>query len=147
MCKHCNRQVVIPMPPRGLRPKLDAGQLRDLSLAHVVNLDAIARGEATEEILWQVMGGVLTWSKVSEMLAVGVPEMCTQVELTTRLVERYSRTGRIAFSGPDYVLAKHGLEVMDQLAELVDRPTAIVAAEWSERQVNQMAAQAESRSA
>lgn len=125
---------------RGLRPKLDHSQLVDLGLAHTANLDAIARGEADEAMLWDVAAAVLTWSKVADLLQAGVPEMTLQLELSARLVERFGRTGRVAFDGPDYQLAKEGLQVMDQLAELVDSPTAIAAAEWSEAKVNELAA-------
>lgn len=137
--KRCKRKLVLPLPPRGLRQKLARDQLLDLGLVHAVNLDAIARGEADEAMLWDWAGGVLTWSKVAELLQLGVDEMSEQLELATRLVERYGRTGRVAFSGPDYQLAKVGLDVMDLLAEHVDRHTASVAAEWSEARVNEMA--------
>lgn len=127
------------MPPRGLRPKLAKDQVLDLGLVHAVNLDAIAKGQADEAMLWDWVGGVLTWSKVAELLHVGVDEMNLQLGLATRLVERYGRTGRVAFDGPDYQLAKVGMDVMDQLAERVDRHTANVAADWSEARVNEMA--------
>lgn len=137
--KRCNRRIVLPMPPRGLRPWLDAAQVRDLGLAHSVNLDAIARGEADEAILWQWVGGILTWSRVADLLQAGVPEMQAQLELAHRVIERYGRTERVGFSGPDYQAARAGVQVMDLLAELVDKPTAIAAAEWSERRVNELA--------
>lgn len=127
------------MPPRGLRPKLAKDQVLDLGLVHAVNLDAIAKGQADEAMLWDWVGGVLTWSKVAELLQIGVDEMNEQLGLATRLVERYGRTGRVAFDGPDYQLAKVGMDVMDQLAERVDRHTANVAADWSEAKVNEMA--------
>jgi hypothetical protein len=130
--KRCIRRIVLALPPRGLRPRLAPDQVRDLGLAHVVNLDVIARGEADEAILWQWVGGILTWSRVAELLQAGVPEMHEQLELATRLIERYGRTGRVGFSGPDYQAARDGLQVMDRLAEIVDKPTALAAVEWSE---------------
>lgn len=136
--KRCQRRIVLPVPPRGLRPRLNASQVRDLGLAHSVNLDAIARGEADEAILWQWVGGILTWSRVADLLQAGVPEMQAQLELAHRVIERYGHTGRVGFSGPDYQAARAGVLVMDLLAEQVDKPTAIAAAEWSERRVNEM---------
>lgn len=50
--KHTPRRRITPLPPRGLRPRLTRDQLLDLGLAHVVNLDLIARGEAGEPMLW-----------------------------------------------------------------------------------------------
>lgn len=112
-----------------------AHHLRDLGPTHVVDLDAIARGEADEEILWQMLGGVLPWSKVAELLDVGVPETN---ELAKEVVQRYGRTGRVGYSGLDYQLANEGLDVMDALV-----PTAITAADWSENMLNKMSAGAE----
>lgn len=126
--------------PRGLRPKLLPDQVRDLGICHLENLDAVATGDATEATLWQVAGAALTWSKVAEMLQLGEPEMHEQLELASTLIARYGRTGRVLFTGTEYQLAKTGVQVMDQLAEIVDKPTAVIAAEWSERQVNALEA-------
>lgn len=138
MRKHTPRRIV-PKLPRWLRPRLAADQVRDLELVHLVNLDAIARGDANEATLWQVVGGVFTWCKVAELLATGIDEMNEQLALATRLVQRYGRTRRVLFTGAEYQLAKRGVDVMNQLAAIVDRPTAIAAAEWSEQRVQQIA--------
>ncbi|MGV8824002.1 hypothetical protein [Methylibium petroleiphilum] len=137
--KRCHRRVIVPMPPRGLRPRLANDQVRDLAMVHLVNLDAIAKGTADESTLWQWVGGLFTWSRVATMLQAGEPEMELQLALATAVLERYERTHRIGFSGPEYQQAKDGVIVMDQLAELVDRPTAIAAAEWSEIKVSRLA--------
>ena len=134
--KHTRRRVIVPLPPRGLRPKLDRGQLVDLGLAHTANLDAIARGGASVDILWQTAGGVFTWWRVAQLLGVGEPEMQQQLQMIEHVLERFTRTGRVGFTGPEYQLAKVGVEVMDQLAEIVDRHTAVIAAEWSEQKIN-----------
>ena len=142
MRKRCRRRAITPLPPRGLRRKLSREQVLDLALAHTVNLDIIARGEANDELLWQYVGGCLTWSDVAARLDVGVPEMQAQLELADRLIARWRRTGRVAFDGPDYQLAKAGVLVMDQLAEIVDKPTAIACAEWGLLKMHEMAAAA-----
>lgn len=145
--KHTRRRFVVPLPPRGLRPKLARDQLQDLALCHLQNLDTIAKGHADEATLWDYAGSVMTWSKVAQLLQVGEPEMQAQLELAADLVARYGRTGRVLFDGQQYQLAKQGIDVMDQLAELVDRPTAVIAAEWSEQQINKLAAQCRAESA
>lgn len=129
------------MPPRGLRPKLATDQVRDLSLVHNVNLDAVATGQATETTLWHLVEAALTWSKVAELLQAGAPEMRVQLELASAMVERYGRTGRVLFTGTEYQIAKDGVVVMDQLAEMVDKPTALIAVAWSERRVSELEAQ------
>lgn len=119
--------------PRAFRPKLAPDQVRDLAVVHLENLDAIANGQGTPELMWQVAGGIFTWHRVAEKLQAGVPEMTALLELVERLIERFKRTGRVGFSGTEYQLARHGVDYMDQLAEIVDRRTAIEAAEYSER--------------
>jgi len=138
--KPVSQAELLARMPRAFRPKLDRGQLLNLGLAHIVNLDSIARGEAGEDTLWQWVGGTLTWCKVAEALGVEVEAMNQQLQLATRLVERYGRTGRVVFTGEDYQLAKEGVGVMDLLAEKVDRPTAVMAADWSEAKVNELSA-------
>lgn len=129
------------MPRREFLPKLTREQVQALSLAHVTNLDLVARGQADEQLLWDLTGAVLLWSKVAEQLQAGVDEMLEQVQLVTAVVQRYGRTGRVGFSGTEYQLAKRGVEVMDQLAEIVDKPTAEAAAEWGLLRVQAMEAE------
>lgn len=151
--KRCNRRPVTPVPPPGLRPLLKADQVRDLGLVHIANLDAIARGAGTEELLWQWIGGALTWSYVASALErrngsryreAGLA-MRDQLEVVTAVVERFGRTGRVGFSGVEYQQAKDACEWMDALAEVVDQPTAVRAAEMSELRVNHMAGECRRR--
>ena len=121
-----------------MRPKLTQGQLLDLGLAHLANLDALSKGEADEDILWQWVGGCLTWSRVADLLQVGQAEMAEQLALVTSVVKRYGATGRAVFTGPEYQLAKLGVGYMDDLAAIVDRHTAVQAVEWSEARCSQM---------
>lgn len=145
MRKRCHRRVVNPVPP-WLRPRLTEDQVRDLGLAHWENLDALATGQADVDLLWQVVGGVFTWCRVADLLferskdyEPAVDEMRAQLDLATRLIERYGATGRVLLTGPDYQLAKRGATVMDELAKVVDRATAVAAADWSEAKVNDLA--------
>ena len=129
------------LPPPGLRPKLRRDQLRDLSLCHLETLDAIAKGDAKSATLWDFAGAALTWSKAAELMQIGEAEMTAQLELALSLIERYRRTGRVAFTGPEYQAAKDGVAVMDELARIVDHQRAVIAAEWSERRLQAIEAQ------
>ena len=138
MSRRPRRKARPALPPRGLRPRLATDQVRDLGLVHIANLDAIAKGAADVEVLWQVLGGVLTWHRVAQVLDRGEPEMDAQVELMVAVQQRYACTGRVLFTGEEYQLARHGVEVQDALAELVDEHTAVEAATWSEAQVHRL---------
>lgn len=141
MRKHTRRRVITPLPPIGLRPRLAPDQVRDLSLLHNISLDAIARGEADAGVLEDWAGAVLTWSRVAELREIGMAEMHGQLDLATRVLERYRDTGHATFEPGEYDLARLGVMAMDELAKLVDRPTAIAAANWSELRLNEMARQ------
>ena len=139
--KRCHRRVTIPMPPRGLRPRLDRSQLTDLALAHIANLDALARGQANPTTLWHAVEAAYTWSRAAELMGIGLHEMAAQLAMLESVVQRYKRTGRIGLSGPEYQLAKDGVDIMDELARLVDVPTAVAAAAWSEARIDQIHAE------
>ena len=123
-----------PPAPRGLSDE----QIKQVSLYHHVNVDAIATGTAEPQMLWDYVVGVFTWWKVSLLMGLGEPEMDVQLEVATRLVERFGKHRRLLFTGPDLQLARDGVVVMDLLAQQVDLRTAATAAAWSTLEVNRM---------
>jgi hypothetical protein len=133
--KRCHRRVIVPVAPKGLRPKLDKATLTKVGLRHIENLDAIATGQCTPELLWEWTESALTWSRAAELTGIGLPEMTAQLELAAGVIERYGRTGRIAFTGPEYQLTKLGLEQMDELATKIDVVVGNQAALWSTAKV------------
>jgi len=143
--RHLTKAELIKRMHRGLRPKLAADQVKDLSLVHLQNLDAIARGDAGEQILWDWVGGLFTWSRAATLIDLGVPEIEPQLQLAAAVIERYGRTGKIVFTGLEYQLAKDGVVVMDLLASQVDQANASAAADWSEAKVQQLADQCAAR--
>lgn len=126
--------------PRAFRPRLDAQQLVELGICHNQNFDAITTGtDPGPQMVWDYYASVLTWWRVAQLLQIGQPEMAVQLEVAVRLAERWRRTGAVRFDGPDMELARTGIVVMDQLAQLVDRPTAMEACDWSEAEINRLA--------
>lgn len=136
--KRRHRQVIIPMPPRGLRPMLDRGQLIDLALVHIDNLDKLAHGQADPTTLWHAVEAAFTWSRAAQLLGMGEAEMAQQLAMLEGVIDRFKRTGRVGLSGPEYQMAKLGVDVMDELARQCDRPTAIAAAAWSEGRIDKI---------
>lgn len=140
--KRCHRRPITPVPPRGLRPTLAADQVRDPALCHLVNVDAIATGQADVETLWQWAGGVLTWSRVAELSPAWHDDVRRQMaeglDLVQSVADRWIRTGRIGFTLPELRKARALVELQDAMAEAVDRVTAIRAAEWSEDTLNRV---------
>jgi hypothetical protein len=144
--KRTRRRVIVPVPPRGLRPKLSPDQVRDLGLAHWVNVDALATGGADESTLWQWLGGALTWLRAAQLLHAAQPAryaealaaMTQHALIGESVVARWKATRRIGFSGAEYQQAKESAQWMDALAEAVDEHTAIAAAEWSDAKIAQL---------
>lgn len=136
--KRTRRQVITPMPPRGLRPKFTRPVLTDIAMAHIQTLEEIARGGATEATLWHMVEAAFTWQRVAQVLGLGEAEMLLQLQLATAVVERYRDRGVVAFTGVEYQMAKLGVAVMDELAELVDEPTAKAAAAWSNAKLDDL---------
>jgi hypothetical protein len=111
---------------------LTAAQVRDLDTTHLQTLDDIARGVGTEALLMQWAGAVATWGHVARMRGEGEPEMAAQAVVVASMRDRYARTGRVAFNGPEYQVAKAGVAIMAALAEVTDLATAQRAADLSE---------------
>lgn len=146
MRKRTARKVWAKSPPPGLKPKLTRSQVIDLGLAHWANVETISSGKGTPEILYQHMAGLFTWLYVATLLAVKQPDiyadakqaMEAAVTACKDMADRYRRTGRVGFSGPEYLMAKEACEWADALAEVTDRETAIIAAEYSERTIDRL---------
>lgn len=120
-------------------PPLSPDQIRDLGIVHHQNIDAIAKGEADEAILRDWVGGILTWSEAARLTGNGVPELDAQLALSNEVIERYKRTGRVGFTGTQLQLARDGAGYMDQLAEITPKHVAEQAADWCDKQLNELA--------
>ena len=141
--KHCPRRVWLPLPPRGMRPRLARDQLTDLALAHLTNLDVMVKGQGDESLMWQLAEQALLWSRVAELTGQLQADMRQQLEVVASVVRRFGTTGRVGYSGAEYQTAKAGIEVMDQLAELVDKHQAVEAALWAEQALQDLRAPVE----
>lgn len=133
-----NKAALIARLPRGMRPRLTRAQIVDLALVHHVNHDAICAGAATPATMWKWAEGALTWSRVAELLGAGEDEMAQMLLTVEAVIERYKRTGRVGYSGPEMQAAAYGVQVLDALAEAVDAATVLRAVHWSAQQVAQM---------
>ena len=127
--------------PRWLRPRLTRDQQRATAIIVYQKLLDIDQGVATVETLWDMARDAFTWSRVAELLGTGHAEMLAYLELVTRTIEHYGRTGRVEFaSSRDAALARLGAAWMEDLAGITDRETAVAAAAWSEACVDVLCA-------
>lgn len=143
MRKATRRQVWCLLPPRGMRPRLARDQLTDLALAHLTNLDVMVKGQATEALMWQLAEQALVWFRAADLTGQMQIDMRQQLEVVASVVRRFGTTGRVGYSGAEYQTAKAGIDVMDQLADLVDQHQAVEAALWAEQALQNLRAPVE----
>lgn len=134
----------ISMVPKWCRPRLEQAKVNQIELIHLAHVDAIVRGIGTVDLLWDILESLLTWSDVAKRMDLGAPEIVAQIDLYQAVLDRYQRTGKVGYSGPEYQLAVKGTVHMTLLASEVDQLTALKAAEWAEQQVVQLKVQTDS---
>lgn len=137
-CAPVDKRVIAYRLQRALKSKLQPATVQALSVAHHLNLDAMASGNADDDILWEMGAGMLTWSLIAGELGLGEPETDRQLRLWETVAARSALTGRVAFEAGEYDLAREGVVIMDQLAELVDHITASRCATRSNQLIKQM---------
>lgn len=120
---------------QALKHKASPADMRAMEMCHLQNLDAVATGQAGPQCMWDWAAGVLMFARVADALQAGQLEMQGQLAVATRLVERWARTGRVLFDGPDYQMARIGVAVMTELASQADWRTLQDAAHWGMQQV------------
>ncbi|KQY83727.1 hypothetical protein [Pelomonas sp. Root1444] len=125
------RDQLLARAQRTFPVRMTKRDLVHVGIAHIDTLNDIATGRGTFASLRDWASNVLTWYRAAQLMSIGIDEMAEQRECCARLVERFERTGRVAFDGPDYQLAKHGVDVMDELARRVPRAIALEAVAWS----------------
>lgn len=142
------RRPAEQLPP-WLRPKLTPSQQFELTLAHHVNLDALADGTATPKILWQWVGGALTWHYIAMALCERNPTahrpalegLQGQFGVTQCVVQRYRTSGLIQLEAGELDVVREACQWAEALAEHVDRPTALRCSVMSEQVCQRIADQ------
>jgi hypothetical protein len=124
----------------GLRPKLQPETTRDLELVHLELLDSLMKGDATEETAYQIVAGLLTHWAMADSRGLECTEVLLGgIECMSAVIARADRLGRWGLSGPEYQSLKECVEYEDAVAKMIDAPTAMRAADWSEMIINKIA--------
>lgn len=136
---NAHRRITHKVPP-WLRPKLSTAQVAGLGMATIQNLDALRSGTASIEILLDWTGGSLTWSRIAECMAQRNPAaygeaalaIADQLKVCTTVINRFKESQLITVTQAEYLIAREAAKWVDALSELVDRTTAVEAANWSD---------------
>ena len=125
--------------PKFWRPALTESVKLDAKLTHWDLVTRISTGTATTDDLWDWIETGLTYSQMMRLLAEDGSEftdeamaaIAGQLDIYESVIDRYRRTGRVGFSGPELLTARAAACVMDGLIDMDRHGIAERAARWS----------------
>ena len=126
-------------PPKFWRPKMPSEQSITAKIVHWDLLDRITKGTSDYADMWSWMETGYTNTKLMQLLhADGVEfseeatqALVDQLEIYVSVSERFKKTGKVGFSGPELLTARAAAHVMDGLMDLDRHGCAARAAIWS----------------
>lgn len=129
--------------PKFWRPKLEPDAQFQAKLTHWDLVYRFTDGTATPEVLWDWMETGFTYSQMMRLLAEdGTPftdealtAISEQLLIYESVAARFTRTGRVGFSGQELQIARAAAFVMDGLIEMDRHGIATRAALWSTEQM------------
>lgn len=112
--------------PKFWRGSLNHDQQRDCKLIHWDLIDRFVNGTSTTDDLWDWVETGATYSQMMRLLAKDgtdfTPEameaVAEQIGIYESVANRFARTGRVAFSGPELLIARAAANVFDDLVEI-----------------------------
>lgn len=131
------------LPPPGMRPKLDTAKIWAIAINMQSNVDELTAGTMDDTILWDFVGGVLTWKRVAEVLkykdAFAILHDVYTTAAASAVVSWITR-GVAKFSEDEARKVYESLPWCEALAEESDLVTATAAANWSQSLIDRMSA-------
>lgn len=123
------------VPPAWLRPKMSTAKVWAVTINMQTNVVELTKGTADDSILWDFIGGVLTWKKSAETLgyeeAFAVLEGI-YLEVVSSLAAGWIASGVSKLTEDESRRCFEALPWCEALAETVDMITATAAANWSQ---------------
>lgn len=132
---HAKRSLI----PKFFLPKLSEAQVTSCKVAHWDLLGRITSGRATEHDIWDMVHTGLTYIELMRLLESDGTEFTEEakaaiaehLETFPGVIERYRRTGRVGFDGPQLLAARAAAELMEQLIEMDRFGFAVRATAWA----------------
>lgn len=132
------------LPPPGMRPKLDTAKIWAIAINMQSNVGELTAGTMDDSILWDFVGGLLTWKRVAQELKYKEAYAVLHVVYTTAAasaIVSWITKGVAKFSEDEAPKVYESLPWCEALAEVVDLLTATAAAKWSQSLVDQLSAE------
>ncbi len=137
------QKIRVALPPPGLRPKLGAAKVWAIAINMQQNVSDLTVGTMDDNILWDFIGGVLTWKRVAEVLKYQDAFAVLNDVYTTAAasaVVSWITKGVARFTEDESRKVYESLPWCEALAQEVDVVTATAAANWSQSLLDRMAA-------
>lgn len=133
------KRAALAALPKFWQPKITPGQQLTCQVIHWDLIEQITHGTATRTELWDWMETGFTYSQLMRMLAQDgtefTPEAIAavqeQIDSYDAIAQRFQRTGRVGFTGPELLTARAAAEVFSDLIKLDRNGYAKQAAIWS----------------
>jgi hypothetical protein len=134
--------------PKLWQPKLAEVQRLDAKIIHWDLIDRFTSGEATSDDLWSWIETGYTYSQIMQLLMddgteftqEAVVAISDQLDIYGSVITRFRVHGRVAFSGPELLVARAAAHVMDGLLDLDRNGIAVQAARWTMVQMQRIRA-------
>lgn len=132
--------------PKWFRQKLTPEQETACKIAHWDLITRFTSGRATEHDIWDMVHTGLTYIELMRLLESDGTEFTEEakaaiaehLETFPGVIERYRRTGRVGFDGPQLLAARAAAELMEQLIEMDRFGFAVRATAWAKAKVDEM---------
>jgi len=133
-----NRQYQGQMP-KFWAPKLVPSQCLDAKIIHWDLIDRFTSGTADKGDLWDWIETGYTYCKLielhqadgTEFTSEAIEAVSNQVDIFDSVIQRYKRTGRVAFNGEEMCIARAAAHVFDSLIDIDRHGIAVKAGKWA----------------
>jgi hypothetical protein len=134
--------------PKFWAPKLADTQRLDAKIIHWDLIDRFTSGTACADDLWDWIETGYTYSQIMQLqmddgtvfTQEAVAAISDQVDIYASVITRYRVHGRVAFSGPELLVARAAAHVMDGLLDIDRYGIAVRAARWTMAQMDRIRA-------
>lgn len=125
--------------PKFWQPKLVTEQRLDCKVIHWDLITRFTSGTADKVDLWDWIETGYTYCKLielhqadgTEFTPEAIEAVSDQVNIFDSVIQRYKRTGRVAFNGEELCIARAAAHVFDDLIDIDRHGISVKAAQWA----------------
>lgn len=119
-----SRRIVMTIPPEPKIPiiyGLNGEQKTELRLPYHISLDALRRGEGTEDDATTIFAALMTGKELAGIYTEAMPEVLEAIQAIEAVKGRADAGGKWLLTGDQYKAISVGLVLLDDLQEVATR--------------------------